>query len=155
MKPHPHDIAFQKVKTYDPLFYRHQNLKMVLDLSPYDILHHVDLVVCVDQSTLGLEAMLFNKPVLFLKNEGQNPVYVTDYFDEMGRICSSDPIVLAEMAVDLLSDHGIYCNENEKVRNDFVSSRYPVKASMKTMLELLKDITGASFSHPSNQHFSG
>ncbi len=155
LRPHPHEFAFKTVNAYNPIFNRHPNLKLVSKVFPLDILHHVDLVIGIDQSTMSLEAMLLNKPVLILKSPTQDPLFVTDFYDEMGRFVSSDPKAIAKMAIDLLSPHSVLFDENRRKRNEFVASRYPVKASMNAVLDLIRDLTGISYEHPYNKPFSG
>ena len=61
----------------------------------YDILSNVDYVISY-QSTVGLEAMLFHKPVFILKRRVPND---TGYFDMLDEFVQKDPIKLAEMVV--------------------------------------------------------
>ncbi|KQL48730.1 hypothetical protein AN963_02720 [Brevibacillus choshinensis] len=156
LKPHPHEFAFQTLNMYDPLFLSFPSLKLVTGMNAHDVLYNCDVTLVVEQSTIGLQGLLFNKPVLFLKNvQKQHPLYVADFFDEMGRFSSSDARFLAAAAVDLISPHSVFYHEYHNKRNEFVSSRYPTKASMRAILELIHHLTGSWYNHPVNRPFSG
>lgn len=101
-------------------------------LTLYDILPHVDAVVSYP-STVGLEAMLANKP-LFLLNK-KLPSY-TGYFNSLGELVQSDPKKLGEMIISYFNDTN-WNQYVQKKREDFLREAYPDFSSSGERLKRL------------------
>ncbi len=147
IKPHPHEFAFNRHQRYDPLLSRYPNVKLT-NMDVYFLLHNADLVIVTGNSTFGLEGMLFNKPVLFLKTKHGG---MLDIYDDMGRYVSSDVNTIAEMAIQLLPEQSALRNDYNNHRNEFVLRRYPKKCAVLEILELVFQLTGKQFINPNNK----
>jgi len=86
----------------------------------YDIFPNVDAVVAYS-STVGLEAMLANKPV-FILEEGF--VGYTEYFTMLGKLAQSDPQKLGEIIVTYFTDPQLK-NYAVNKRKKFLQYMYP------------------------------
>ncbi|WP_157998053.1 hypothetical protein [Ornithinibacillus scapharcae] len=116
------------------------------DCDLYDILPNVDAVVAYP-STVGLEAMLVNKPVFILKMESiaeielQNrsnsfPIsrsmvrspYFADYFNGLDEMVQDDPRKLGELIINYFNNPS-WESYAKKKRDAFLPYAYPVTAS--------------------------
>ncbi|MGG1664112.1 hypothetical protein [Brevibacillus sp. NRS-1366] len=149
IKPHPHEYAFQSTHIYNPLL-QLPGVKLVNEFF-YHLVPHVDLVVVINNSTSGLEAMLANKPVLCLKKEKDDPALIQDFYDDMGSFTDSHPSRLAEKAIKLLSNDSDVTEQYQMKRNEFVLSRYPKINATKELFDLLHRLTGTSFINPNHK----
>ncbi|MCM3654517.1 hypothetical protein [Metabacillus litoralis] len=100
----------------------------------YELIHHSDAVVSYT-STVGLEAMIANKPTFILSTP--TPTYI-GYYDSLGELAQTDPPKLAEVIKKYFNDK----NMKEVVKNrrkDFLSHAYPsVKSSGERIVDLIK-----------------
>ncbi|EFG2693503.1 CDP-glycerol glycerophosphotransferase family protein, partial [Escherichia coli] len=113
-------------------------IKKEIDL--YDLLPYMDMVITLT-STVGLEAMLFNKSVLIGKmTEGRR----YPYYESLGSYHMENPIELAEKAIRILSDEQeMKLAKQQGAR--FIQEHYPHAQSTDVLLSLLKTKTGMDF----------
>lgn len=92
-------------------------------------------------STVGLEAMLFEKSVLIGKmTEGRR----YPYYESLGSYHMENPVELAEKAIRILSDE----QEMKLAKQQgaqFIKQHYPHARSIDVLLSLLKTKTGVDF----------
>lgn len=100
----------------------------------YDILSNVDYVISY-QSTVGLEAMLFHKPVFILKRRVPND---TGYFDMLDEFVQKDPIKLAEMVVKYVNNPSFRKHQSEKIKT-FIQHAYLDRSMSGLRLKRLID----------------
>ncbi|MGG1664111.1 hypothetical protein [Brevibacillus sp. NRS-1366] len=149
IKPHPSEYAFQSTHIYNTLL-QLPGVRLTNEFF-YHLVPHVDLVVVINNSTAGLEAMLANKPLLCLKRQKEDPSFIQDFYDGMGSFTDNIPGMLAEKAIKLLSNDSAANQEYQLRSNQFVSSRYPKKNATKELFDLIYRLTGASFINPDNR----
>ncbi|MFC5590288.1 hypothetical protein ACFPRA_15390 [Sporosarcina soli] len=104
----------------------------------YDILPNVDCIVSYS-STVGLEAMLTNKPVFILNEEF--PGY-SGYFNGLDEMVQNDPKRLGELIIEYFEnpDWNIYA---QKKRAEFLKYAYPnFVMSGKRLKKLIERLTG-------------
>ncbi|QNF28477.1 capsular polysaccharide export protein, LipB/KpsS family [Metabacillus elymi] len=157
IKPHPHEYARNTLQKYESILSAHQSIKIVpREIDLYHLLYNIDLVIVAANSTMGLEAMMFKKPiVLFLKTKDhiRPDLYFYshfDYFDDMGRFVSSDPKSINHLAGQLFSNKSPIATEYNNIRNKFVSNRYPNEYSFQTISDLIFKLTGNRYIKPTN-----
>ncbi|MGP4060587.1 hypothetical protein [Halobacillus sp. H74] len=98
----------------------------------YDLLPYSDAVVAYI-STVGLEAMIANKPVFILSTT--TPTY-TGYYDQLEELVQKDPAKLAEVVHRYFQKRSLQKRVVLK-RNEFMATAYPIK---KSSAETLKDL---------------
>ncbi|NIK12258.1 CDP-glycerol glycerophosphotransferase family protein [Alkalibacillus almallahensis] len=86
----------------------------------YETLPHVDGVVSYP-STVGLEAMLVDKPVFIIQNR---LLSYTGYFDELGELVQKDPEKLADLIIKFFYDPK-WNKEVSEIRKKFIEYAYP------------------------------
>jgi hypothetical protein len=134
IKPHPLELNTKDFRFYKMLSSKYRTVKITSKLHLYDILPTVDVVV-VNSSTVGLEAMLFGKPIMVFKH-GIN----TNYFDKLGEFVQSEPRRIAE------NINHVFHNESfkkyyETKRKEFLSFAYPQSFSGNCLIELVNKLT--------------
>ena len=134
IKPHPWEIGRKKYSLYEKLSSRYESVKLILDrkINIYDILPNVDIVV-VNISTVGLEAMLFNKTVFFTNNS-------FEYNQKMGMFAQPDPFKLSKLIIDFFNDQELQKAEKVK-RKEFLADAYPEALSKDRLLNLIHHLT--------------
>lgn len=90
--------------------------------SLYDIFPNVDLVIAYP-STVGLEAMLANKPV-FILNYPFNGY--TGYYNNLGELVQTDPQKLGQLIIKYLTNAAFKKYADNK-RKEFIAYAYPNK----------------------------
>jgi len=135
IKPHPWEISYSLIRNYKYFSEKYQSVKLIskLGVNLYDILPNVDVVV-VNSSTVGLEAMLFDKPALILSKTHYK------YYDKMGNFVQSDPEKLVKLITQLVQDGKLQKVAKER-REEFLTYAYPEKLSGKRLLELIYKLT--------------
>jgi len=136
IKPHPYEMKDSLLKNYKYFSEKYPAVKLILEkeISAYDILSNVDAVV-VNQSTIGLEAMLFDKPVFFLNNKDYG------YYEKMDMFVQRDPAIIAQLIKRLFSDENLR-KDAERKRKEFLLYTYTEQISSKKLLELIHNLTG-------------
>ncbi|MEW6622412.1 MAG: CDP-glycerol glycerophosphotransferase family protein [Bacillota bacterium] len=138
IKPHPWEIKTNKNWYYEKLSARYDSVKLILsrEVNLYDILPNVDAVI-VSLSTVALEAMLFEKPLIIYKQENYKDRDY-DYYDKMDKFVQYDPIKIVGVIMQLLIDKN-FQREAENKQKEFLAYAYPVKKSGKRLLELMEE----------------
>ncbi|UFJ42522.1 hypothetical protein LOK74_08535 [Brevibacillus humidisoli] len=147
IKPHPQEIVMGRLPIYEAICEKHPSVKLLrprfkaekvfdFEVGLYDLLPNVDLIA-VGSSTVGLEAMLFGKPVVFLNSIG-------DYYNQqrLDPFVQRDPEKLIQIMKGLIDDVAVQ-NDADKKRKAFVEYAYPVKCSGKKLMELIDKLAGA------------
>ncbi|MGE6630435.1 CDP-glycerol glycerophosphotransferase family protein [Bacillus sp. NPDC077027] len=141
IKPHPWEIARNQLNDYVALERSSSQVRLVKkEIDLYDMLPYVDLVITLT-STVGLEAMLFNKSVLIGKMAGGRRY---PYYESLQPYYFEDPQKLAEQAVTILMNE----QEMQKAKQQgalFIKENYPHAHSTDVLLSLLKTKTGVDF----------
>lgn len=106
----------------------------------YDILAYADAAV-TQTSTVGLEAMLFQKPALIGKSTG-NRTY--PYYESLGDFIFEKPEELARTLIEVLQNPAMY-QKAEAARLSFTASNYPVTKSTLALFSELKAKTGVDY----------
>ncbi|MFG6150051.1 hypothetical protein [Halobacillus sp. B23F22_1] len=126
-----------------PSIQPHQLTKEIVEALPaqnfdlYDILPNVDAVV-VYSSTVGLEAMLAEKPVFILSEEFPGH---TGYYYGLGGLVHSNPSSLADIVHRYFSRKDMQKYE-KAVREKFLSTAYATnQLSGKRLVNLIKQLT--------------
>jgi hypothetical protein len=141
IKPHPSEIKRLGTDEYKKMSSMYDSVKLVpptMDL--YDIISNTDIVV-QEYTTVGLEAMIFNKPVFCLRKEDYYDGNDRYYFDKLEKFTHYDPIVLAKMIGYFLENSNMQ-NEWAIIKDEFLSNAYPQKISGKKFQEFLFNLTG-------------
>lgn len=147
IKPHPHEFAFNRQQRYEQLLNSYPKVKLT-NMDVYFLIHNADAVIVAGNSTFGLEAMLFQKPVLFLKTKHGG---MFDIYDDMGRYVNTDVNTIAELAIQLLQGHSEIRKDYENRRQEFVLRRYPKKCAVLEILHVVYQLTGKQFINPSTK----
>lgn len=141
IKPHPWEIARNRLSDYVAIERATNQVKLIKkEIDLYDLLTYMDMVITLT-STVGLEAMLFEKSVLIGKmTEGRR----YPYYESLGNYHMENPIELAEKAIRILSDE----QEMKLAQQQgalFIKEHYPHARSTDVLLSLLKTKTGIDF----------
>lgn len=137
IKPHPSEIRTGLFKEYEKLTKQHQSVKLaVAEPELYQILANVD-IVCVFYSTVGLEAALFGKPVIY-SNTG--PYEGADY-EYAKHLTESIPNKLAYRA-KLLTTNQAYRKKIDDKKRNLLLKAYPQQLSGKKLSDLIYRLTG-------------
>lgn len=144
IKAHPHEYAKKTLHKYNSLFHTNQNLNLIPQgTSLYHLIPSMDFVIIASDSTAGLEAMLYEKPiVLYLKNEKERTF---DFYDEMGKFISTDPIEVATLTDQMKNNVSSLKREYEYKRKEFISRRYPQKQASQELFKLIYKLTGTNY----------
>ncbi|MDQ0159587.1 CDP-glycerol glycerophosphotransferase family protein [Alkalibacillus salilacus] len=103
----------------------------------YETLLHVDCVVSYP-STVGLEAMLVNKPVFIMQNK---LLSYTGYFDRLGELVQKDPEKLAALIIKFINDPK-WSQEVDERRDKFISYAYPdIGLSSERLYDLIHKLS--------------
>ncbi|MEW5920320.1 MAG: CDP-glycerol glycerophosphotransferase family protein [Bacillota bacterium] len=134
IKPHPWEISKNKYSIYEKLRSQYKSVKLFLSrkINIYDILPNVDIVV-VNISTVGLEAMLFNKTVFFANNS-------FEYHQKMGMFAQPDPFKLTKLIIEFFKDKDMQNNAEVK-RKEFLAYAYPEVLSKERLQNLIHNLT--------------
>ncbi|GEL78486.1 hypothetical protein [Tenuibacillus multivorans] len=125
----PNNKPHQLVKEFPQLY-------STQDFSLYDVLHQVDAVV-VYPSTIGLEAMLIDKPTFIL--DADFPGY-TGYYNRLEELVQRNPSALAVKIVKYFKNKKMMDYAN-KQREEFLSYAYPQKElSTRRLIRLIRQL---------------
>ncbi|QZY56308.1 CDP-glycerol glycerophosphotransferase family protein [Crassaminicella profunda] len=137
IKPHPLEIIRKLTENYRNFENKYKSVKFISERSVnlYDILANVDAVV-VKSSTVGLETMLFNKPLCILNNDK-----LFNYYDKLGDHIYSDPTKLVQFIAKLVKDTKL----KQMIQNKqelFLAYAYPQKLSGVRLIREIDQLTG-------------
>lgn len=139
IKPHPIELRKNRdvdsMAIYQKYAEKSQSIKVITqkDVVLNDLLANVDVVV-TNLSTGGMEAVLFDKPLLLLTD-----VHFP-FFDHINDFIFSDPKQLAEQ-IDSQAKISTLRNSSKEIRKKFIQYAYPQKLSSPILLETVKRIT--------------
>ncbi|MGJ9385331.1 UDP-N-acetylglucosamine 2-epimerase [Salipaludibacillus sp. CF4.18] len=141
IKPHPREKYIKKYKQLSSKY------SQVVVSSPkgslYKSMEEADIVI-VNSSTVGLEAMLFNKIVLVLEMKTKLSVGAKSYFNSklLGDFVQSNVTKLADVLGSIIDDEKLMADANERMEN-FLSYAYPTKNkfSGKLLVQLIDQLT--------------
>lgn len=126
IKPHPWEKAKNRTEKYIELEKSNPQVKYVTSEIPlYNLIASSDLVV-VANSTVGLEAMLIDKPVVVYKSPNANRNY--PYFDSLGSLVLTNTLDVYKTIHSILTSTTSQ-KIAKKVRENFISNNYPIKLS--------------------------
>lgn len=141
IKPHPWEIGKNKLDLYHAAAKKHKACRVIKkELELYDVLPYADAAV-TQTSTVGLEAMLFEKPVLIGKSTG-NRTY--PYYESLGDFMFDQPDELARTLIEVLRSPAVH-QKAEEARLAFTAANYPVAESTNALFSELKDKTGVDY----------
>ncbi len=141
IKPHPWEIGKNKLDAYNQVLRKYKAGKIIKkEMKLYDILPYADAAV-TQTSTVGLEAMLFQKPVLIGKSAGTRRY---PYYHSLGEFVFEDPQALAQELIRICESPAAY-QKAEQARRAFVAANYPVQDSLAALCQVLQEKTGVSF----------
>lgn len=108
----------------------------------YDVLPFVD-VVAVENSTIGLEAMLFGIQTICLAKEQSFLVDTFNYYGRLDCFIQTIPKKLAEITIQFFEDLDLQ-NHAQKIRDEFIGKSYINKEKLANslMLELALKLSG-------------
>ncbi|MCM3654514.1 CDP-glycerol glycerophosphotransferase family protein [Metabacillus litoralis] len=140
IKAHPSEIIRLGVKAYERLSLVTNSVKLVKTIDLYDILVNVDLVV-QELSTVGLEAMLFEKPVFFLHKQSYFETNDRYYYEGMSEFSHYNPAILKDMINDFFTNQQMQI-KYKKIRKEFLDDAYPQLLSGQKIGDLIYKTTG-------------
>ena len=141
IKPHPSEIKHLGTDEYKKISSMYDSVMLVpptMDL--YDIISNVDIVV-QEYTTVGLEAMIFSKPVFCLRKEDYYDGNDRYYYEKLAKFTHYDPIKLTKMIGYFLENSNIQ-KEWTIIKDEFLSNAYPQKIAGKKFQEFLFTLTG-------------
>ncbi|MBU8907592.1 capsular polysaccharide export protein, LipB/KpsS family [Desertibacillus haloalkaliphilus] len=141
IKPHPKE---RSIKEYKKLSNKYPQVVVSSRKSSlYDAMQQSDVVI-VNSSTVGLEAMLCNKPVLILEMEHRLSEGAKRYFSPnlLGELVQSNHEKLANCLGKLITEKQMI-NYTAKKRNQFLSYVYPKsnQSSGDLLVQLIEELT--------------
>ncbi|MBO0995709.1 CDP-glycerol glycerophosphotransferase family protein [Bacillus sp. SD088] len=135
IKPHPWEKAKNRTHPYQALAEKYKQIQYVTSEVPlYSLISASDLVV-VANSTVGLEAMLLDRPVVIFKSPTANRDY--PYYDSLGDLVKTTTKEVHEIIAALLTSPTHQKNAKQ-IRNQFIHNNYPIQASMSTLQNFIK-----------------
>ncbi|MFD2333513.1 hypothetical protein ACFSR7_29990 [Cohnella sp. GCM10020058] len=139
IRAHPWEIKKGLLGDYEALAAELPSVELVpAETDLYDELSEVDLVI-VENSTVGLEAMLSGKPVLIFRNPEGRKRYA--YYNAMAPYISTKPEVLAELAARVLGAPAAAAALMQRIRR-FIRRAYPLKLAGEQLERLIAELTG-------------
>jgi len=140
IKPHPKEL---NTKGYRKLSSKYSRVSVLSKrASLYKAINGADIVV-VNSSTVGLEAMLWNKVVLVLEMNNKISNGSKRYFNSklLGELAQSDEIKLVNVLGSIITDKKMI-NYTNKKREKFLSSAYPMRNQLsgKLLVKLIQQL---------------
>ncbi len=141
IKPHPWEIGKNKLDLYHAAAKKHNACRVIKkEMELYDLLPYADAAV-TQTSTVGLEAMLFQKPALIGKSSGTRTY---PYYESLGGFIFDQPDELARTLIAVLRSPSVH-QKAEEARLAFTAANYPVAESTNALFAELKDKTGVDY----------
>lgn len=139
IRAHPSEKKHLGIKNYELLSSQNTSIKLVKTIELYDIIANVDIVV-QDLSTVGLEAMLFGKPVFFIRKKSYYDTNDRYYYDLMGEFSDNDPEMLTDKINQFINNPNRQIGHLNK-QKEFLAYAYPHQLSGGKMKELITKLT--------------
>lgn len=142
IKPHPWETSRRTINTqksmdsYEYLARKYPSIRLFnpkQGVSTFDLLSNIDFTVC-NYSTMGLETMLFNKPLFILSNED------IDYYHELKDFTRSNPAELSSLISNFINNKSFQMLAKNK-REKFLANAYPYKLAGPRLLEEINNLT--------------
>lgn len=142
IKPHPwetlrrNDYTLETMNSYEFFASKYSKIRLFdakQGISLFDVLANIDLVVC-NYSTVGLETLLFRKPLFIL-----NSVDI-DYYRLLRDFTRSSPADLAVLISKYLSDQSLQIHA-DNIRKSFLTYAYPYNLAGPRLQKLIHNIT--------------
>lgn len=134
IKPHPWEKGRNLVSEYIHLSKVYPNIKYITtEVNIYDVISNSDLVV-ISNSTVGLEAMLLDKPVVVYKSKSEERDY--KYYDELSWLVTHSIENMIQTIEKVLYDSS-YSTTAKQLRDYFIQKNYP----QTTVTQKLQDLS--------------
>ena len=138
IKPHPWELAKNRVKLYLDLKRDNKSVQVITDrtVDTHELISNTDIVLA-SLSTVALESCLFNKPTFVYYFIMSNRHY--DYFDRLGIYAQKDPTELVNTLLAFFQSS----EEKQKYKeviNNFLIDSYHVTNSGKELSNLVSKI---------------
>ncbi|WP_062109463.1 CDP-glycerol glycerophosphotransferase family protein [Bacillus niameyensis] len=138
IKPHPWEKAKNRTECYIELEKRYPQVKYVTTEIPlYSLIATSDIVV-VANSTVGLEAMLLDKPVVVYKSPNANRDY--PYFDSLGNLVLTNTLDIKKTIHSILTSTSSQ-KSAKQIREAFIASNYPIKHSTLQIQNIIQEFS--------------
>ncbi|MBD3109662.1 hypothetical protein IEO70_15040 [Bacillus sp. AGMB 02131] len=139
LKPHPWEIAHNKIALYNELEKKYKNVKLNNKrlVNTNSLIKESDCVIS-SLSTVALEAMLLNKPSFVYYFLDANREY--DYFNILGKYAEKDPKKLVE-TIELYFKSEKERAAYNQLRKNFLKRSYPTVNASNELLKLAQKVT--------------
>jgi CDP-glycerol glycerophosphotransferase (TagB/SpsB family) len=135
IKPHPWEKGRNLVEEYIRLSKLYPNVKYITnEVNMYDVILHANLVV-ISNSTVGLEAMLLDIPVVVYKSLLEDRDY--KYYDSLDWIVNQSMEDILSTVKKVLNDSS-QSNLAKELRRKFINENYPQEACTKKLINLIQ-----------------
>ncbi|PEK53702.1 spore coat protein [Bacillus toyonensis] len=135
IKPHPWEKGRNLVGEYIRLSNVYPNVKYITnEVNMYDVILHANLVV-ISNSTVGLEAMLLDIPVVVYKSLLEERDY--KYYDTLDWLVNHSMEDMISTIKKVLND-SLQSNLAKELRRKFITENYPQEACTKRLIKLIQ-----------------
>ncbi|MGX5586061.1 CDP-glycerol glycerophosphotransferase family protein [Bacillus thuringiensis] len=135
IKPHPWEKGRNLVGEYIKLSNLYPNVKYITnEVNMYDVILHANLVV-ISNSTVGLEAMLLDIPVVVYKSLLEERDY--KYYDTLDWLVNHSMEDVISTIKKVLHDP-LQSNLAKELRKKFINENYPQEACTKRLINLIQ-----------------
>ncbi|HDR7785191.1 TPA: CDP-glycerol glycerophosphotransferase family protein [Bacillus wiedmannii] len=135
IKPHPWEKGRNLVGEYIKLSNLYPNVKYITnEVNMYDVILHANLVV-ISNSTVGLEAMLLDIPVVVYKSLLEDRDY--KYYDTLDGLVNHSIEDLLSTVEKVLNDSS-QSSIAKELRRKFINENYPQEACTKRLINLIQ-----------------
>ncbi|MBW7453947.1 hypothetical protein ACFOLF_24810 [Paenibacillus sepulcri] len=139
IKPHPWEKKKGLITEYQQLETEFPTVRIVPpEVDLYDLIPHTDIVV-MENSTVGLEAMLFGKAVIVFRDPDAEKQY--SYYDDMHPFIQLTPEGLAGQIKEAVGSAALREQLQLKIKQ-FADYAYPLKLAGPELLKLLHELSG-------------
>ncbi|MDF9507787.1 CDP-glycerol glycerophosphotransferase family protein [Bacillus cereus] len=133
IKPHPWEKGRNLVGEYIKLSNLYPNVKYITnEINIYDVILHANLVV-ISNSTVGLEAMLLDIPVVVYKSLLEERDY--KYYDTLDWLVNHSMEDMTSTIKKVLNNP-LQSNLAKELRRKFINENYPQEACTKRLINL-------------------
>lgn len=142
IKPHPWETSRRTINTqnsmdsYEYFARKYPSIRLFnpkQGVSTFDLLSNIDFTVC-NYSTMGLETMLFNKPLFILSNKD------IDYYHELKDFTRSNPADLSSLISSFIDNRNLQMLAKKK-GEEFLAYAYPHKLAGPRLLDEINNLT--------------
>ncbi|ARJ22189.1 CDP-glycerol glycerophosphotransferase family protein [Bacillus sp. ISL-8] len=135
IKPHPWEKGRNLVEEYIRLSKLYPNVKYITnEVNMYDVILHANLVV-ISNSTVGLEAMLLDIPVVVYKSLLEDRDY--KYYDTLDWLVNHSIEDMLSTVEKVLNDSS-QSSLAKELRRKFISENYPQEACTKRLINSIQ-----------------